>query len=194
LDIFGDGPLRSRLADLISSGNLHESVRLRGWLPHTELASEFARMDVLAFPSVREFGGAVVLEAMAMGVVPIVVDYGGPAELIDSSCGIRIPLADHNGLVTSLRNAITRLIDHPDSLPPMRAAGIKRVDTWFTWQAKARQIFEIYRWVLGRRATKPDFGMPFPAVARADSAREEVATSDQRFVTGTPHVCTAVAS
>ncbi len=30
----------------------------------------------------------------------------------------------------------------------------------FTWQAKARQVSEVYEWVLGRRE-KPDFGMPF---------------------------------
>jgi hypothetical protein len=37
----------------------------------------------------------------------------------------------------------------------------RHVDASFTWRAKARQVHEVYRWVLGRRS-KPDFGLPFP--------------------------------
>jgi len=35
-----------------------------------------------------------------------------------------------------------------------------RVLRHFTWDAKAAQVLEVYRWVLGRRPTKPDFGTP----------------------------------
>jgi glycosyltransferase involved in cell wall biosynthesis len=37
----------------------------------------------------------------------------------------------------------------------------ERVLKHFTWDAKARQMLDIYRWVYGEGA-KPDFGMPFP--------------------------------
>ena len=46
----------------------------------------------------------------------------------------------------------------------MRLIGEKargRVQKQFTWDVKAGQIVEIYRWVLGQR-DKPDFGMPLP--------------------------------
>jgi hypothetical protein len=45
----------------------------------------------------------------------------------------------------------------------MGRAARHRVLEHFTWQRKAEQIIEVYDWVLGDRARKPDFGMPFPA-------------------------------
>jgi len=39
---------------------------------------------------------------------------------------------------------------------------MRRAREQFTWQAKARQVLEVYRWVTGRRPDKPWFGMPVP--------------------------------
>ena len=36
-----------------------------------------------------------------------------------------------------------------------------RAAAHFTWDAKARQVLEVYRWVMGQRPDKPDFGVPF---------------------------------
>ena len=35
----------------------------------------------------------------------------------------------------------------------------ERVFKYFTWKAKAEQVREVYRWLLGERA-QPDWGMP----------------------------------
>jgi len=58
-----------------------------GWVNHLEIPRRLAAADVFGFPSIREFGGAVVLEAMAQGCVPLIVNYGGPAELATRETG-----------------------------------------------------------------------------------------------------------
>jgi starch synthase len=35
----------------------------------------------------------------------------------------------------------------------------ERVFKYFTWQAKAGQVLEVYRWLLNERG-QPDWGMP----------------------------------
>ena len=35
-----------------------------------------------------------------------------------------------------------------------------RVQQVFTWDKKAQQVYEVYRWILGHRNDKPDFGIP----------------------------------
>jgi glycosyltransferase involved in cell wall biosynthesis len=102
----------------------------------------------MALPSIREFGGAVVVEAMSLGVPPIVADYGGPSELVDDSTGIRIPFHDKASLVDGFKRAIGDLIHSPEILDRFGAAGRQKVLKKLTWDAKANQIFAVYAAVL----------------------------------------------
>lgn len=160
LTVIGDGPLRGALEKRTADLGLGERVVFTGWLPHGEVHDYLQRLDVLGFPSVREFGGAAPLEAMAMGMVPIVIDYGGPAEIVSDSSGFRVPLGSRAQTIERVAEALGVLVHDPGRLAPMRRAAIRRARTRFTWSAKAKQVREVYDWVLGRRAEKPDFGMP----------------------------------
>ncbi len=94
LEIVGDGPQKALLERMVAEQGLGLSggVTFAGWLSQAEVAERFSRSHVLAFPSVREFGGGVVLEAMASGVVPVVIDYAGPSELVTPATGYLIQL------------------------------------------------------------------------------------------------------
>jgi glycosyltransferase involved in cell wall biosynthesis len=161
LDVVGDGPEMGRLKVQLAEAGLAAGCRLHGWIPHQELAARLSDSDVLALPSIREFGGGVVLEAMALGIVPVVVDYGGPAELVTQGSGFRVALGDRPAMVASFREVLGRLAEDPSPLRAMGARAARRVASWFTWEAKAQQVLEVYRWTLGERQ-RPDFGMPFP--------------------------------
>jgi glycosyltransferase involved in cell wall biosynthesis len=162
IDIFGDGPQRRLLEAQISRLGLDAGVTLHGWVPHDTLHAHLAQSHVLGFPSVREFGGAVVLEAMAMGLVPVVVRYGGPAELVTRRTGYFVEIGPREAIVAGFRAILSRLVEQPEALIPRSAAAKRRILQDFTWDAKARQTLQVYRWVLGQRHDKPDFGMPFP--------------------------------
>jgi alpha-maltose-1-phosphate synthase len=160
LDLIGDGMQAASLRALAAREGLSETI-FAGWVKHEKLQERLGESDVFAFPSIREFGGAVVLEAMALGLLPVVMDYGGPAEVVTPTTGVVLPMGSRAEIVTSLRDVLQRLADDP---APIRATGARaraRVMTNFTWDAKAAQVLEVYRWVLGQR-DKPDFAMPLP--------------------------------
>jgi glycosyltransferase involved in cell wall biosynthesis len=161
IDVIGDGPERDALGKQAASLGIAAGVAFAGWVPHGEVAARLQRADVFGFPSVREFGGAVVLEAMALGVVPVVLDYGGPGELVTPRTGFALPMGRRDEIVAAFRSVLERLAAAPEALAPLRAAGRARVRRDFTWDAKAAQIERVYAWVTGR-AAKPDFGMPLP--------------------------------
>ena len=77
LVLVGDGPLRERLQrdlpDAFFAG--HQSG--------AALARWYASADVFIFPSTTETLGNVVLEALASGLPAVVVDRGGPQDLIE---------------------------------------------------------------------------------------------------------------
>ena len=160
IEIIGDGPQNVPLRALASREGLPESI-FAGWLQHDELIVRLRRSDVLAFPSIREFGGGVVLEAMALGVVPVVVDYGGPAELTSPSTGHLIPMGTRQSIVLALRDTIDGMASDPSRILQLGERARQRVLKNFTWEVKASQMLEVYEWVLGHR-DRPDFGMPMP--------------------------------
>jgi glycosyltransferase involved in cell wall biosynthesis len=167
LTIVGDGPLMGELRAMVEREGIGGGVTLTGWVEQGRVQDHLVDADVFAFPSIREFGGAVVLEAMALGVVPIVVDYGGPADLVTPSTGFSVPIASRRRIVEAFRDRLSQAGAAPGSLERMRTAAMARVDSQFTWEAKARQVEEVYRWVLGQRSEKPDFGMPLREPGRA---------------------------
>jgi len=76
LVLVGDGPMRAELQEALPD------AYFAGHQSGEPLARWYASGDVFVFPSTTETFGNVVLEAQASGVPPVVVDRGGPAELV----------------------------------------------------------------------------------------------------------------
>ena len=145
LDIVGDGTMRAGLEAWVASRGLQSAVAFHGWVPHTEVQGVLASCHVLAFPSVREFGGGVVLEAMAVGLVPMVADYAGPAELVDDAVGFKIPMGDRDQLTAAFARQLAVIAANPGDLSSKSAACVERIRTQHTWDAKAERMENLYR-------------------------------------------------
>jgi glycosyltransferase involved in cell wall biosynthesis len=156
--IVGEGSERAAWTKLASEKGVAGRVEFLGWKSQTEVADLMRSADVFAFPSIRELGAGVVVEAMACGCVPVVVDYGGPGGLVDDVCGVRVPLSGRAELSVAFTRALESLAADPAHLRDLRAAGVARAMASYTWAAKARKTVEIYEWVLGLRTRRPEFG------------------------------------
>ncbi len=143
LDMIGDGPMLESLRQTRAPG-----LTFHGWLAHEAVQDVLAEATLMALPSVREFGGGVVLEAMALGVPPLVVDYAGPGELVGAGLGFKIPLSDRAGIIATLRAELERLAAAPALLAETGAAARAHVEAHFTWAAKAAQIARVHEWLL----------------------------------------------
>ena len=164
VEIIGDGPQMPELRELIAREKVEGGVTLAGWIDHARLQDRLLDADLFAFPSIREFGGAVALEAMAVGVVPIVVDYGGPGELVTCKTGYLVPIGSRQQIVAGFASLLKQLTLDPSAIEAKSAAALKRAHAQFTWGAKAEQVLKVYEWVLDPTRTKPWFGMPLPDV------------------------------
>ncbi len=150
LTIIGDGPERGFLEAIIRDEQLASGVTMSGWLDHAAAMDVLATHDVLAFPSIREFGGGVVVEAMALGLVPVVMNYGGPGEIVTDDSGFRLALSSATQTTADLRHVLEQLVAAPERLAPLSAAARRRILDTFTWEEKARRSVAIYERVLAR--------------------------------------------
>jgi glycosyltransferase involved in cell wall biosynthesis len=147
LRIVGDGPQREVLAALAQRCGVADRVHFVGQVPHNELAREYRSASVFVFPSMKEFGGGVVLEALACGLPAIVLDYGGPAEYVPDTCGFRLPLSAGDRLVDSLRHVLERVCQNPEVLDTMSTSCSAHA-RGFEWDSKARRVVEVYEHLL----------------------------------------------
>ena len=164
LAILGDGPQMTDLRQIVTREKVSDVVRLAGWVEHGRVQDFLADADLFTFPSIREFGGAVALEAMAVGLVPVVIDYGGLGELVTEKTGFLLPMGTRQQIIDRLRSLLTHLCEHPQEIDAKSPLALRRAHEQFTWPAKARQVVQVYDWVLGRRAERPVFPMPTPDI------------------------------
>lgn len=149
LDILGDGPERARLTTLTEHLGLADAVRFHGFLPQAECARHLAGSQALILNSLRECGGAVVLEAMALGKPVIAADWGGPADYVDESCGLLVAPSPPEGFDARLAEAMLRLAADPEAAAKLGRNGAERVRSHYDWARKIERIEALYAEVLG---------------------------------------------
>ncbi|PSB30400.1 group 1 glycosyl transferase [filamentous cyanobacterium Phorm 46] len=145
LEIIGDGDIRGELEAQTARLGIDSSVVFSGWLSQEQCALKMQQADAMVFPSLREPGGAVVMEAMAVGLPVIATNWGGPADYLNSTCGILVEPDSREGFVKGLTEAMLRLAHSPELRQSMGSAGYSRVRELFDWERKVDRMIEIYQ-------------------------------------------------
>jgi glycosyltransferase involved in cell wall biosynthesis len=145
LDVIGDGVMRAQWTALTEELGIADRVEWVGWLPQGECAHRLSGATALLLPSIRECGGAVVLEAMACGIPVIAVAWGGPLDYLDESCGILVPPSGPESIIGGFVEAARKLATDRSLRARLGAAGRQRVELHFDWNRKIDRILEIYR-------------------------------------------------
>jgi glycosyltransferase involved in cell wall biosynthesis len=166
--VIGDGPERDRLEKLTADLGIGKAVSFCGWLDHKEVLKGMQSADVFVFPSLRDNGAGVVFEALASGAVPLVVDFGGPGDIVHPEVGYKVPLTDENNMVSQMEMILADLAGNRDLLNRLRQQGMAYARECLTWDAKARSTTRVLNWAVGR-GLKPDL-VP-PKFLHMDAAR-----------------------
>lgn len=148
LRIVGDGPLRAALEQLCVELGLSARVEFCGAQSAATVAQALQWAHVFCLPSVRESGGAVLLEAMSAARPVIAIDHGGPGELVDDSVGVAIAPRSSEYVITTLAECLLDVIAQPQRWQARGVAGRERVLQQYTWSAKVARALQLYRSLL----------------------------------------------
>ena len=157
--VVGDGPERNRLEQLVRSLGIEKAVSFCGWLGHDEALQRLRSADVMVFPSIRDNGAGVVFEALATGSVPVVVDTGGPGDIVHPGIGCKVPLTNEIDVVSQIERILLDLARNREHLARLRQQGMSYARGRLTWDAKAQSTTQVLNWVV-RRGPKPNLPPP----------------------------------
>lgn len=144
LTLVGDGPEKEHWMLQAQALGIDAHTRFTGALPLAAVATEMKACHVFCLPSVRESGGAVLLEAMACARPVVAVAHGGPAEIVDDAVGMALAATDTKDVTDQLVNALAAVALHPRTWERKGQVGRQRVEAHHEWEQKITAAQDIY--------------------------------------------------
>jgi glycosyltransferase involved in cell wall biosynthesis len=165
--VWGDGPERPSLEDLIRSLGLASVVELRGRTPAPEAA--LSEIDIFVLPSLSEASSNALLEAMASGVAVVATEVGGNVEMLDGGrAGLLVPPASPSALAA----AILSLAEEPLRSVGLAARARRRIESEFDRTRMLADLQSLYdRMLAARDATRSGNASRVPTAETARVSR-----------------------
>jgi len=147
-EIIGDGIEESRLKSLTKQLKVDKRVIFSPWLPRNEVMRRMNYCDVFLFPSFREGGGAVIVEAMANGKPVIGLATGGPAFHIQPEWGIKIIPSAYDQILADIVTALERLYLDSNLRLSLGKAALQRAKDYYLLDRLGEKLEFIYKQAL----------------------------------------------
>ncbi|MFA6077255.1 MAG: glycosyltransferase [Candidatus Paceibacterota bacterium] len=148
LVIVGKGPEINNLENLVAEFDIKDKVVFEGWLSREEVLKKMSLSDVFLFASLRDGGGAVVVEAMAAGKPVICFDLAGPGLHIDEKCGIKIRPDSPGQAVRDMATALEKLYFSEDLRLSLGKEARKKAEREYDLDKLGNKLNEIYKNIL----------------------------------------------
>ncbi len=144
LDVVGDGNDREACEALAAELGIADRIAFHGKVPREAVDAFYEQADVFVFPSYREPGGNVALEAMAFGLPLVVCRRGGPGANVDDTCALLLEAESPEQLARDCAAAIRTLAQDPQLRQAMGAAGRERAIDTHLWSGRLARVSELY--------------------------------------------------
>ena len=146
--IIGEGPEQESLAKLVAELRLDGKVIFEPWVPREKLLHKMVSCDTFLFPSLRDGGGNVVVEAMAAGVPVVCFNIAGPGFHVDETCGIKIKPNNPRQAIADLATALERLYFDKGLRERLGRGAKEKAEREYDWNKLGDKLKEIYKKVL----------------------------------------------
>lgn len=162
LHLVGDGELLEDIRAQVRREELTQHITLHGRLGRDHYQELLRETDVYVTPSLRECGGMAMMEAMAVGLPVIGINWGGVAQYASADCALLIDPTSEEAVVVGLTTAMRRMVQSPLLRQSMGTAARRHLEqARHGWADKADDMLNI----LAEVAKKERSAVPTVALA-----------------------------
>ncbi|MGN1421713.1 MAG: glycosyltransferase [Eubacterium sp.] len=145
LSIYGQGPLKNTMEEIIKEKNLSSRVSILGPVEHSMISSVYANSDIFIMPSIRETSGNVLIEAMAHKAPVVALDMSICSDLKEHSCGLFVDInQSRDKIIKDFVDSLTSLINDRNMRITLGENGYNYVNNELTWENKFKIIYGKY--------------------------------------------------
>jgi glycosyltransferase involved in cell wall biosynthesis len=144
--LLGDGPQRVAIESMIEAHNLHDRIKIGGWVPSDDVWDQFRRSDILALPSKAEGLPVVGIYALARGLAIVANKVGGLVDIVEDRVNGRLCEVDEK---SCFENALRWCLEDEQRLARLKAASFSK-----SRQFDIRRVAESYETVLQEAISK----------------------------------------
>ena len=143
LEIYGGGPLETRIKEFIKQNTLDERVNFFGEIEHTKVSEVYRNADIFVMPSLRETSGNVLVEAMAHKLPLAALDMSVCSDFKEYNCGEFINVNQNkDDIIKEFAEKLMLLVNSPSLRKQLGQNGYDFVNTELSWEKKFEKVYK----------------------------------------------------
>ncbi len=156
--IVGEGSQKGKLMKLAGNLKLEEYAEFKGELSPKDLMDCYKNSDIYVSTSLSDSTSVSLLEAMALGLIPVVTDIPGNREWIeDKKNGFLFPISDHHALAKQLIYTMNEFTDWND----FKEKNISLIERKALWEDNMKAVEEEFLRLVGQDSDPDKEGKRF---------------------------------
>ena len=142
VDVLGIGSQTGKWKRLARRYGIDDAFTWHGWLAKDEAVNIVSSADIFVITSLKDLTSTVLLEALSRGKPVVCIDHCGFLDVVDDTCGIKIPVARPKVIIKAFADAILKLMD--DDYRHRLSDGALKKAAEYKWDDKLKRLEEIY--------------------------------------------------
>lgn len=136
LTLLGSGPDKELILETIKKEGCENRVNIISTLPREKALDLIVKSDIFIFPSLKEGGTWALMEAMAMGLPVVCLNWTGMAVETTPETAVQINVSDPKTMEKEMGVAISLLINSQSKREKLGISARQRIKDVFNWETK----------------------------------------------------------
>ena len=142
--IIGIGHERKSLIKEIENYGLQGKVEILNEMSRVEILHELANSDVYLFPSLREGGTWALMEAMAIGLPCICLNWTGMNIITSEDSAFRLEVTNPNQMPIDIASVLCKIIENRNYANQIGDNARQRIMQQFNWNQKGSFMKDLF--------------------------------------------------